>query len=347
MIDFYADTKTKPTRKMLEAVLTAEVGDEQKFEDPTTLELCRRTAELLGKEDAVFLPSGSMCNEIAINVHTNPGDEMICDRSCHIVNYETGAPAALSSVMINSLDGERGFFTPEQVKAAIRPSSRYMPISKLLCVEQTANLSGGSVWPLKQINEVALVAKEAGMVTHMDGARLMNAVVQSGISASEWSKEYDSVWIDFTKGLGAPVGAVLAGSKEFIEKAWRVKQQIGGAMRQSGVIASMCLYALDNNVERLAEDHDLAANIGKQLSNARGVKEIQPIDTNIIMADLLPDGPTAADIVALMKADNIQVGAFAERRVRIVTHLDVNQDDADIMCERMHHHLNETFGKLV
>ncbi|MGI9413304.1 MAG: threonine aldolase family protein, partial [Hyphomicrobiales bacterium] len=231
MHDFYSDTKTKPTPAMRQVVLTAEVGDEQKFEDPTTIELCGRVAKLLGKDAAVFLPSGTMCNEIAIRVHISPGEEVICERTCHIINFEGGAPAAYSGAMIHALDGHNGTFSPDQVKAAIRPVSRYLPRSRLLCVEQTANMAGGYVWPLDQITAVSATARDAGLATHMDGARLMNAVIKSGISAGKWVRGYDSCWIDFSKGLGAPVGAVLAGSNEFIERAWMIKQQLGGAMR--------------------------------------------------------------------------------------------------------------------
>ena len=219
MHDFYADTKTKPTPEMRKVVLDCVVGDEQKDEDPTTTELCTRVAELLGKEAAVFLPSGTMCNEIAIKVHTNPGDEVICEDSCHILNFETGGPGAISGVMIKALHGQNGVFDPEQVRAAIRPNSRYMPKSTLLCVEQTANLGGGAIWPLKKLKAVTAVAKEAGLSTHLDGARLMNAVVKTGIPAATYAESFDTVWIDFTKGLGAPVGAVLAGSEEFIGMA--------------------------------------------------------------------------------------------------------------------------------
>ena len=184
MIDFYSDTKTKPTKAMRETVLTAEVGDEQKAEDPTTISLCERVAALLGKESAVFLPSGTMCNEIAIRVHVRPGDEIICERSCHVVNFEGGGPAALAGAMIQPIDGDAGSFTPKQVSALVRQASRYAPQSRLLCVEQTANMAGGTVWPLDRITAVARTAHDAGLATHMDGARLMNAVVASGIPAS-------------------------------------------------------------------------------------------------------------------------------------------------------------------
>ena len=226
MIDFYSDTKTKPTSDMRQAILDCVVGDEQKSEDPTTSELCNRVAKLLGKEAAVFLPSGTMCNEIAIKVHTNPGDEIICEQSCHLINFETGGPSAISGVMIRALDGKNGMFEPEQAFEAIRPNSRYMPKTTLLCVEQTANMGGGAIWQLEKLQAVSTMAKNHGINTHMDGARLMNAVVETGISAASYAEGYDSVWIDFTKGLGAPVGAVLAGSEDFIAKAWRLKTTV-------------------------------------------------------------------------------------------------------------------------
>lgn len=332
MFDFYSDTKTKPSRAMLESVLAAAVGDEQKDEDPTTLALCARVADLLGKEAAVFLPSGTMCNEIAIRVHTNPGDEVICERSCHLVNYETGGPAAISSVMIHTIDGVNGIFDPEQVTAAIRPASRYMPESRLVCVEQTANLGGGAVWPLAKIEAVAKIANAAGLTTHMDGARLMNAVIKSGVPAAQFTAGYDSCWIDFTKGLGAPVGAVLAGSAEFIQKAWRIKQQIGGAMRQSGVVAAMCHYALDHNIDRLADDHALATSIEARLSEFGKVARVLPVETNIIIFDLTDEAPDAASVVATLAQDDIHIGAFGPRRIRVVTHLDVDPAGGDALC---------------
>ncbi len=339
MYDFYADTKTKPTDAMRKVVLDCAVGDEQKDEDPTTTELCSRVTRLLGKEAAVFLPSGTMCNEIAIKVHTNPGDEIICAQSCHIINFETGGPSAISGVMIHAIPGESGIFTPEQVRGCLRPDSRYMPISALLCVEQTSNLGGGAIWPLEQLDEVANVATEAGLATHMDGARLMNASVKSGVPAARYAQNYDSVWIDFTKGLGAPVGAVLAGSKEFIANAWRLKQRMGGAMRQSGIVASMCLHALDHHVSRLADDHDLAENLGREIGKLPGVKSVMPVETNIVIFDLTEEAPNAFELVGLLKAEGVLVGAFGERRIRVVTHLDVNPTAGDMLLQLLSMHL--------
>ncbi len=320
---------------MREAALEAVVGDEQKDEDPTTRELCERVAALLGKEAAVFLPSGTMCNEIAIRVHTKPGDEVICERSCHLINFETGGPAAISGVMIQPVDGENGTFTAAQVRDVIRPASRYYPESRLVCVEQTANMGGGTVWPLEQINGVANAAKEAGLATHMDGARLLNAVVKSGVPAAQWTEGYESCWLDFTKGLGAPVGAVLAGSTEFVTQAWRIKQQIGGAMRQSGIVAAMCLYALDNNVERLADDHELAARIAKTLTTFAQVDRVLPADTNIVIFDVADTAPMASEIVESLEKDGILAGAFGDRRIRLVTHLDVDEDAGDALCNSL------------
>lgn len=324
MYDFYADTKTKPTPAMRKAVLDCVVGDEQKDEDPTTTELCQRVANLLGKEAAVFMPSGTMCNEIAIKVHTDPGDEIICEQSSHIINFETGGPSAISGVMIRAIDGINGMFTAEQARACLRPNSRYLPKSSLICVEQTANMGGGDIWPLDQLDAVASVAKDAGLATHMDGARLLNASVRTGIEAARYAQEYDSVWIDFTKGLGAPVGAVLAGNKEFISQAWRLKQRFGGAMRQSGIIASMCLYALDHHVDRLADDHSLADFLGEEIAKLAKVKTVLPVETNIAIFDMTDDAPTAIELVKMLRAEGVLVGAFGERRVRVVTHLDVD-----------------------
>lgn len=333
--NFYSDTQTRPGPGMLAAVLEAEVGDEQQFADPTTRRLEERSAALLGKEAAVFLPTGTMCNEIAIRAHTEPGDEVICERSSHIVVMEGGGPAALSGVMICALDGERGMFTAEAVRAAVRPVSRYMPRSRLVAVEQTANLAGGSVWPLEMLDEVAAAAREDGLVLHMDGARLLNAAVASGVSAARWARDMDSVWLDFTKGLGCPVGAVLAGSREFIERAWRWKQQWGGAMRQSGVLAAMGLYALEHNVERLADDHRRAARIGRALAEMRLVAAVAPVETNIAVADLSYPEITAPRLAADLRRSGASISVLGERRIRIVTHLDVDDEDVDALLDAL------------
>ena len=335
MHDFYADTKSIPTKPMLESILTASLGDEQKGEDATTAALEARVAELLGKEAAVFMISGTMCNEIAVKVHCNPGDEVICDASCHLLNYECGSPAALSGVVMHALQGENGVFSNDEMRNAIRPISRYMPVSKMLLVEQTSNLGGGAIWPLESIDAVTGDAKSAGLITHMDGARLMNAVVKTGISAARYARDFESVWIDFSKGLGAPCGAVLAGSAEFCEQAWRQKQALGGAMRQSGVLAATCLYALDNHIEQLAADNELAASIGKRIKDLPGVVNMLPVDSNIIIFDVSESSPTAAKIVELLHNENIIIGAFGARRLRVVTCLNVNKASGDKLVQAL------------
>lgn len=330
--DFYSDMKTRPTEGMLQALVRARVGDEQKGEDPTTNELCDRVAALTGKEAAVLLPTGTMCNEIALRAHCSPGDEVICDRSCHIVNFEAGGPAALSGIMIHAVDGENGRFSADQVRHAIRPASRYAPSSRLVAVEQTTNLGGGGVWPLEQLTEVAEVARSHGLLTHMDGARLFNATVQSGVSPRAYAELYDSVWIDLTKGLGSFAGAVLAGSREFINVAWKLKQQWGGGFRQSGYISATGLYALDHHVDRLAEDHALARSIGESIRQMPRVARVLPVETNIVIFDLCASGPTAADVVGTLLNDGVRLGAFGERTIRIVCHLGVGPADGEMLC---------------
>jgi threonine aldolase len=327
--NFYSDTQTLPTRAMREAVLAADVGDEQANADPTTNALCARVAELLGQEAAVFMPSGTMCNEIAIAVHCRPGDEIICARQSHIIGFEGGGPAALAGAMTSPIDTADGTFTDEQVRAAIRPESRYFPRTRLVSVEQTVNIAGGVVWPVDRLRAVAEVAKNAGLASHMDGARLLNAVVASGVPASEFAGPFDSVWIDFTKGLGAPIGAVLAGSDAFIAEAWRFKQRWGGAMRQSGIAAAMCLYALDHHVARLDEDHALARSVAERLEALPGLTSVTRPETNIVFFDIAEGGPSADELGADLAEEGIKVCPFGGQRVRIVTHLDVGHDDGE------------------
>ena len=344
MHNFYSDTQTRPTAAMRATVLEAEVGDEQMAGDPTTNRLEHRVAELLGKEAALFLPSGTMCNEIAIKVHVDPGDEVIAHWSSHIIGYESGGPAALSGAMIHPLDGPHGIFTGEQVARAIRPQSRYMPPSRLVSIEQTANLGGGAIWPLDVIDRVAEVAHEAGLVTHMDGARLLNAVVATGIPAARMAEGMDSVWIDLTKGLGAGVGAVMAGSQDFIERAWRWKQQWGGAMRQSGILAAMGLYALDHHVDRMADDHARAARIGAALAGMARVESVLPVETNIVIFRMAPDGPGSAELIETAREAEVLISPRDERTCRIVTHLDVDDDDVDDLLEVMASVLDRAVG---
>jgi len=325
-VDLFSDTVTRPTAEMRRFMCEAEVGDEQKLEDPTVNLLCEMVAELLGKDAAVFLPSGTMCNEIALRVHARPGEEVIAHQTAHPIHFETGGPAALAGVNVRAVDGPRGQFDAAAVEAAVRQPLRYAPRSRLVWVEQTSNLGGGSVWPLERIEVVTAVARHHGLATHMDGARLMNAVVASGISARDYAATFDSAWIDFTKGLGAPVGAALAGSRAFIDEAWRCKQQMGGAMRQAGIIAAGGIWALRHHVKRLAEDHANARRLAEGLARLPGVSlDPTTIETNIVFFELTGSlGAGAA--VERMLARGVRMGALGARTIRAVTHLDVDAD---------------------
>ena len=320
-INLYSDTQTRPTPAMREAMRSAEVGDEQHGNDPTVHALCDRVGALLGKEAAMFLPSGTMCNVVAILTHCRSGEEVIAHRTSHILTSEGGAHAAFSGVQILGLPGERGQFTAEDVRAAIRPRTRYAPAQRLLEVEQTANIGGGTVWPLAQVAEVAAVAREQGWATHMDGARLMNACVASNVAAKDMAGPFDSVWIDFTKGLGAPLGAVLAGSAAFIDEAWRWKQRLGGSMRQAGICAAACIYALDHHVDRLAHDHNNARALARGLRQMPGVAVEEP-ETNLVFFDPAGTGLKASELIRRMRVQGVHLSLLGGR-IRACTHLDV------------------------
>jgi threonine aldolase len=326
VVNLYSDTQTRPTAAMRRAMAEAEVGDEQRFDDPTVTALCERVAELLGHEAAVFLPSGTMCNAISMRLHVRPGgDEVILHRFAHPLRFEAGGPADMAGAVMHPVDGDAGMFDAGTVRAALRPAGdRYAPRSRLVCVEQTTNIAGGRVWPLEQVRSVIGVAREHGLRLHLDGARLMNAVVASGVAADEWARRFDTAWIDFTKGLGAPVGAVLAGSAELIDEAWRYKQMWGGAMRQAGIVAAGALYALDHHVERLADDHANARALADGLAELPGV-ELDPstVETNIVVFSV-PDAPAFA---AALGREGVIVGPLDAHTVRAVTHLDVSADD--------------------
>jgi threonine aldolase len=303
----------------------APVGDEQRGEDPSTNQLCDRVAELLGKEAAVFLPSGTMCNQIAILVHCLPGDEVLADGLSHIIGSEGAGAAALAGVSVRALQGCNGIFTPQQVAAAIRPDKRNAPRSRLVEIEQTVNSGGGIVWPLPALEGVADVARGHGLALHMDGARLLNAVVASGVPARRMATYCDSVWLDLSKGLGCPVGAVLAGSREFIEQAWRWKHRLGGAMRQSGMLAAAGLYALEHHVERLAEDHANARLFAERIAAIRGIELDPPtIETNLVFFNVEGTGLTSAEIAVQLHERGVRIGCADDYRMRAVTHLDVD-----------------------
>ena len=320
MINLYSDTQTRPSDGMRQAIAYAEVGDEQRKEDPTTTRLQERVAELLGHEAGLFLPSGTMCNGIGFRLHVRAGgDELLLHKWSHPIVAEAGGPAELAGAMVNRLDGEGGMFTAEQVEEALWPDDRYMPRSRVVSVEQTTNMGGGRVWPLEQMREVLGVAREHGMRAHLDGARLLNAVVASGVPAADYASGFDTAWLDFSKGLGAPVGAVLCASRELIDEAWRWKQMLGGSMRQSGVLAAGCLYALDHNVDRLAEDHENARVLADGLREL-GV-EVLPQETNIVIAAV----PDPAAVIAAMADAGVRISSAGRGRIRFVTHLDVDR----------------------
>jgi threonine aldolase len=323
-INLLSDTQTRPTPAMREAIARAEVGDEQIGDDPTVDLLCERVADLLGKEAAVFLPSGTMCNVAATLVHCRPGDEILAHETAHIIAREGGAHAALGGFQIIPLAGADGQFSPDTLRKALHPRTRYQPPQTLVSVEQTANIGGGTIWKKTDLDEVVNIAKANGLATHMDGARLLNATVTTGIAAREMAAGWDSAWIDFSKGLGAPVGAVIAGSRAFIDEVWRWKQRLGGSMRQAGICAAACVYALDHHVDRLADDHANARALSRGLSQIAGV-EVQEPETNLVF--FKPDGAgvNGEKMVAVLRQRGVLL-AMMDGRIRACTHLDVTAE---------------------
>ena len=321
---------------MRRAMAEAEVGDEQRGADPTVNALQARVAELLGHEAGLFLPSGTMCNQIGIRLHVSPGEALILHRTAHPIAAEAGGAAAHAGAMIVALDGEGGMFEGADVAAALStPGDRYSARSALVNVEQTTNMGGGRVWPLDQMRGVLEAARAGGIRAHLDGARLMNAVVAAGVPASDYASGFDTAWIDFTKGLGAPVGACLAGSAELIEQAWRLKQMMGGALRQAGIVAAAGLYALDHNVERLAEDHENARGLADGLAELPGAS-LDPslVETNIVIFEV---DDARARWIELAQV-GVEVTPVGPRLLRAVTHLDVDRagiDRALEVCRRV------------
>src|SRR5207253_658251 len=334
-INLLSDTQTRPTQAMREAMERAEVGDEQIGDDPTVNLLCERVADLLGKEAAVFMPSGTMCNVAATLSWCRPGDEILAHVSAHIIAREGGAHAALGGFQITPLSGDDGQFSPETFRAALHPRSRYQPPQTVVSVEQTANIGGGTIWKKAALDEIAQIAKSDGLATHMDGARLLNACVAAGITARDMASGWDSAWIDFSKGLGAPVGAAIAGTRDFIDEIWRWKQRLGGSMRQAGICAAACTYALDHHVDRLAEDHANARALARGLSQINGM-EVQEPETNLVF--FKPDGAgvSGAKMVAELRPRGVLL-AMMDGRIRACTHLDVTAG----MIEEMVGHIRE------
>jgi len=324
MIDLRSDTITRPTAAMRRAMAEAPVGDDVFGDDPTVLALERRVAEVLGKEAAVYMPSGTMTNQVALRTHTEPGDEIILEATAHSYFYESGGPAALSGLMCRLIEGERGLFTAAQVRAVLRPRNEHFPRTKLVCVENTHNRGGGTIWPLERIVEVEAAAREAGLAMHLDGARLWNASAATGIAEREYARHFDSVSVCFSKGLGAPVGSALAGTASFIARARRFRKMFGGGMRQAGIVAAGALYALEHHRARLAEDHANARLLAGEIARLPGIG-IDPaaVETNIVVFySIAMPAPVLAD---RLKEAGVWLLPRDHESCRAVTHLDVSR----------------------
>lgn len=326
-IELHSDTQTRPTPGMRKAMAEAVVGDEQKGEDPSVNRLLEMSKELFQKEDAVFLPSGTMCNQISMMLHCRPGDEVLCDKTAHIWSTEGGGAAVFAGSLIRPIDGEHGIFTAQQLEQNIRAVRRHTPKPRLVSIEQTSNGGGGTVWPLETIRDVEAMARKHGLAMHMDGARVMNAVVASNVSAADFAQPFDTMWLDLSKGLGCPFGAVLLGTKALIEDAWQWKQRMGGAMRQAGVIAAAGIYALEHHVDRMAEDHANAKFFADRIAEIPGVQlDSAGVETNLVFFDVSKTGLTAPQVHDRLLEHGVRIGASSGTRMRAVTHYDVTRD---------------------
>jgi threonine aldolase len=329
-IDLRSDTVTKPTPAMRKAMAEAQVGDDVFGEDPTVNLLQEKVANLLGKEAALFVPSGTMGNQLSIKSHTQPGDEVIIESSSHPYNFEGGAGAALSGIQFQCLRGVRGILDASQIEEAIRPADHHFPVTKLVCLENTHNRGGGSIFPLEKMAEIYRLAKSKGLLVHLDGARLWNASVATGIKPHEYAQWADSVSVCLSKGLGAPIGSLVAGSELFIDRVHRFRKMFGGGMRQVGIIAAAGIYALDHHLERLKEDHQNAKRLAVSLKEFKGVS-IDPrhVETNIVIFDVANTRMTALQVAEMMKKESILIHAFGKTQIRLVTHLDVTAEDIE------------------
>jgi threonine aldolase len=329
-LDFRSDTVTRPTPAMRAAMAEAEVGDDVLSDDPTVRRLEETLAQMLGKETAVFVPSGTMSNQLGVRVHCGPGDEFICDVGCHIYNYEQGGYAQLSAVAVRTVAGDGGVIQLDQLVDLIRPEDDHLVRTKMIALENTHNRGSGKILPYDGVVEICRWAHENGLATHLDGARLMNAVVASGISAQRWTEPFDTVSVCFSKGLGAPVGSALAGPRDKIKLARRYRKLLGGGMRQAGIIAAGALYALEHHVDRLAEDHANAQQLAAGIRAIDGL-ELRPpqVDTNIVIFHVDPRLGTAAEFSARLHARGLLMLAVSKSTLRAVTHLDVSSTDVE------------------
>jgi threonine aldolase len=335
VIDLISDTVTKPTPKMLEAMMNAKVGDDVFKMDPTVNELQEKTAQLFGMEDALFFPSGTMANQTAIKLHTQPGDLVICDKYAHIYNYESGGVAFNSGVTCKLIDGDRGMFTANQIEemAAVKPEI-YLPFTKLICIENTTNKGGGACWDFEEIKKIHQVAKKNNLGFHLDGARLFNALVAKNENPEQYGALFDTISICFSKGLGAPVGSLLLGSKTMIQKSLRIRKLLGGGMRQVGFLAAAAMYALDNHVERLAEDHQKAKEIAVVLATCNYITKIEPVETNILIF-YVDEKIGSENFINKMAAKNILLTPMGEGKIRIVTHLNYTDEMHEILLKEL------------
>lgn len=329
MIDLRSDTVTKPSPGMRKAMASAPVGDDVYGEDPSVNRLQQMAAALLGKPAALFTPTGIMANQIAVRVHTMPGDEIIAESTCHIIRYEVGAAPALSGVQPHWVTGTRGIMAPEQVEAAIRPKDPYSPRTALICVENTHNSGGGSIYPLPTIERIHRIAVDHGIPMHLDGARLFNAVVATGVPAAEYARHFETVSFCLSKGLGAPVGSVVASDEVTVAKLHKLRRRFGGGMRQAGILAAAGAYALEHNIPRLKEDHDNARRLAILLRQIPGVSVDEHVETNIVMFQVNRSGRSASDIVNALKKDGVLINAVGSSAFRAVTHLDVTAQDIE------------------
>lgn len=328
VIDLRSDTVTKPTPAMREAMARAEVGDDVLGDDPTVKELEAETAAVLGKEAAVFTASGTMANQLALRSHTEPGDEIVVEANAHVYYYEGGAPAALSGVMCRCLEGRRGIFTAADLEAALRPADAHFPRTRLVCMENTHNRGGGKIWSLEEVRSVAATARKHGLQLHLDGARLWNAAVASGIPERDYAAPFDTVSVCFSKGLGAPVGSALVGSRSLIDRARRFRKMFGGGMRQAGIIAAGALFALRHHRERLAEDHTNARRLAAGLANIQGL-EAAPADVETNMVRFRVQLMPAREMVEQLRARGVLVLPVGPDTIRAVTNLMVTAEDIE------------------
>lgn len=321
IIDLRSDTVTKPSKGMLEAMMSAQVGDDVYKEDSTVNILERRVADMFGKDQALFFPSGTMANQTAIKLHTNPGDQVICDKYAHIYNYEGGGASFNSGVSCKLIDGKNGMFTAKQVEEAINPPDFYhSPLTSLVEVENTTNKGGGAIWDFNEILKIGQISKKHNLGYHLDGARIWNAIVETNESFKQYGEVFDTISVCLSKGLGCPIGSVLIGNNNIMEKAIRIRKLFGGAMRQVGYLAAAGLYALDHNIERLKEDHKKAKEIASVLSSVSYIYKVEPVETNIIVFEL-NEGVSEMNFLVNLEKNNIKIISMGQGKLRIVTHL--------------------------